>query len=196
MSGHKDMFQVEVKKKNNSVKKYDIVEVYYTDLEGNNSVRLLDNPMSCEFKKSSEYCSIREKFDDKAVDLSKTEFHVITENKNITVHGWEPVYYYEEASTDLKVDASKNTNEFSNSLTPAKFDATIKSKSQFSMGAEIIQGKWCLLVVAHMLKKLKMLLLLVWKKQAMMLRCTQLEKELKLLHLKKQWQSMLEQSLN
>ena len=84
MSGHKDMFQVEVKKKNNSVKKYDIVEVYYTDLEGNNSVRLLDNPMSCEFKKSSEYCSIREKFDDKAVDLSKTEFHVITENKNIT----------------------------------------------------------------------------------------------------------------
>ena len=139
MSSHKDMFKVEVKKKNNSVKKYDIVEVYYTDLEGNNSVKLLDNPMSCEFKKSSEYCSISEKFDDKAVDLSKTEFHVITENKNITVHGWEPVYYYEEASTDLKVDASKNTNEFPNSLTSAKF----KSKSPFSMDAEIIQGKWC-----------------------------------------------------
>ncbi|MBO7615423.1 MAG: hypothetical protein J6T15_07020 [Bacilli bacterium] len=50
-SGNKNMFQVEVKKKNNSVKKYDIVEVYYTDLEGNNSVNLLDNPMSCEFKK-------------------------------------------------------------------------------------------------------------------------------------------------
>ena len=139
MSAHKDMFKVDVKKKNNSVKKYDIVEVYYTDLEGNNSVKLLDNPVSCDFKKSSEYCSISENFDDKAVDLSKTEFHVITENKNITVHGWEPVYYYEEASTDLKVDASKNTNEFPNSLTSAKF----KSKSLFSMDAEIIQGKWC-----------------------------------------------------
>ena len=139
MSGLKNMFQVEVKKKNNSVKKYDIVEVYYTDLEGNNSVKLLDNPMSCDFKTSSEYCSISEKFNDKAVDLSKTEFHVITENKNITVHGWEPVYYYEEASTDLKVDASKNTNEFPNSLRSAKF----KSKSLFSMDAEIIQGKWC-----------------------------------------------------
>ena len=139
MSTHKDMFQVEVKKKNNSVKKYDIVEVYYSDLEGNNSVKLLDNPVSCDFKKSSEYCSIKEKFDDKAVDLSKTEFHVITENKNITVHGWEPVYYYEETNIYLKVDESKNTNEFPNSLASAKF----KSKSQFNMDAEIIQGKWC-----------------------------------------------------
>lgn len=124
--------------KNKSTKKYDVVEIYTCDRNGENRKNIINSPITYEFndynygfKTTTFYDSSYHEFS----DIDGLEFRVITPDINFTYHCWYKPSEYEEFE-------NQNESTFVNGSIECSIDSEARILNVGIFSVERIKGKW------------------------------------------------------
>lgn len=136
-------FKLSITRTNLKVYKYDVVEIYVTDLQGKKIYDCLSNPVSFKFTEAQNNGYVMRSFGNKD-NLDKKEFRIITQDCNITIHGWKkPADYSDTPNSSLDNEAENKNVYVSEKIGESvRFNNYDKGDCHVTLNTQIVSGPW------------------------------------------------------